>query len=77
MVDLRCINLFDTSPLRRDRGDAAVLHADVGGRLIGLRRQRSRPWLTGRRLCFSQPDDDTRRRARLWPLPQGFRSFVG
>jgi hypothetical protein len=29
MVDLRCINLFESSPLRRDRDDAAVLHADV------------------------------------------------
>jgi hypothetical protein len=32
MVDLRCINLFESSPLRPGRGDAAVLHADVGGR---------------------------------------------
>jgi hypothetical protein len=37
MVDLRCINLFESSPLRRDRDDAAVLHANIGGRLIGLR----------------------------------------
>jgi hypothetical protein len=31
---------------------------------------------TGRRLCFSQPDGDARRRPRLWSLPQGFRGFV-
>ena len=37
MVDRRRIDLVQSSPLWRDRGVAAVLHADVGRRLIGLR----------------------------------------
>jgi hypothetical protein len=37
MVDLRRIDLFESSAVRRGRGDAAVLHADIGRGLIELR----------------------------------------